>query len=92
MVMSFGKRSSGASRAVTYILLPLLYMATIKGTWDCSFATRTIDFAIPPENTWSIEVVRFTEDEYEDYFLHFCRTHLGKMKDENDVAYLQEYV
>jgi len=66
-----------------------------KGAWDCSSATRTIDvspFVIPPENTWGIEDVRFTKDEYEDYFLRFCRTHLGKMKNENDVTHLQEYV
>jgi hypothetical protein len=36
--------------------------------------------------------MRFTQDEYEDYFLHFCKTHLRKMKDENDIKYLQEYV
>ncbi|CAG8586996.1 2973_t:CDS:2, partial [Paraglomus occultum] len=66
-----------------------------KGAWDCSSATRTIDVSpltIPPENTWGIEDVRFTKDEYEDYRLRFCRTHLGKMKDENDIAYLKEYV
>ena len=65
-----------------------------KGAWDCSSAaTRTVDvspFAI--ESIWGIRDVRFTKDEYEDYFLRFCRTHLGKVKDENDVTYLQEYV
>ena len=65
-----------------------------KGAWDCSsVATRTMDvspFAV--ENTWGIEDVRFTKDEYEDYLLRFCRTHLGKVKDKKDVTYLQEYV
>ncbi|CAG8648650.1 1864_t:CDS:2 [Paraglomus brasilianum] len=65
-----------------------------KGAWDCSsVATRTVDvspFAI--ESTWSIQDVCFTKDEYEDYFLRFCRTHLGKVKDKKDVTYLQEYV
>ena len=49
-----------------------------KGAWDCSSVTRTIDvspFTILPENTWGTEDVRFTKDEYEDYFLCFCRTH-----------------
>ena len=58
-------------------------------------ATRTIDvspFTIPHENTWGIEDMRFTQDEYEDYFLRFCRIYLGRMKDENDIKYLQEYV
>lgn len=39
-----------------------------------------------------IEDVRFTKDEYEDYFLHFCRKYLRKIEDENDIRYLQEYV
>ncbi|GBC08935.1 hypothetical protein RclHR1_00850016 [Rhizophagus clarus] len=66
-----------------------------KGAWDYSSTTCTIDvspFAISSENMWGIEDVRFTKDEYKDYFLRFCRTHLGKIKDENDVKYLQKYV
>ncbi|GBB99301.1 hypothetical protein RclHR1_03480005 [Rhizophagus clarus] len=66
-----------------------------KGAWDYSSTTCTIDvspFAISSENTWSIEDVRFTKDEYKDYFLRFCRTHLGNIKDENDVKYLLKYV
>src|SRR3954452_24898333 len=66
-----------------------------KGAWDYSSATRTIDvspFTIPHENTWGIEDVRFTQDEYEDYFLRFCKTHLRKMKNEIDIKHLQEYV
>jgi hypothetical protein len=66
-----------------------------KGAWDYSSATSTIDvspFAIPRENMWGIEDVRFTKVEYDDYFLRFCRTHLEKMKNENDIRYLQEYV
>jgi hypothetical protein len=87
-VMSFGKRSSGASRSVTYILLPLLHMATRVHVIRLQLARRLLRFL----NTWGIEDVRFTENEYEDYFLRFCKTHLGKMKDENDIRYLQEYV
>jgi hypothetical protein len=65
-----------------------------KGAWDYSSATRTIDVSPSaiPENTWGIEDMRFTEDEYKDYFLRFCRTHLGKMKNEEDIKFLQEYV
>ncbi|PKC64275.1 hypothetical protein RhiirA1_462635 [Rhizophagus irregularis] len=66
-----------------------------KGAWDLSSATYTIDvspFMILPENTWSIEDVRFTEEEYKDYFLRFCSTHLKNMEDEDDINYLQEYV
>ncbi|PKK65589.1 hypothetical protein RhiirC2_715452 [Rhizophagus irregularis] len=65
-----------------------------KGAWDLSSATYTIDvspFMILPENTWSIEDVRFTEEEYKDYFLRFCSTHLKNMDDEDDINYLQEY-
>jgi len=58
-----------------------------KGAWDLSSP-----FTIARENTWGIEDMRFTMDEYKDYFLRFCRKHLGKMKDENDIRYLQEYV
>jgi hypothetical protein len=61
-----------------------------KGAWDYSSATHTI--AIPRENMWGIEDMRFTEDEYKDYFLRFCSTHLKNMKDEDDVNYLREYV
>ncbi|PKC15985.1 hypothetical protein RhiirA5_407558, partial [Rhizophagus irregularis] len=66
-----------------------------KGAWNLTSATHTMDvspFAIPSENTWSIENVRFTKDEYEDYFLRFCRKYLKKIEDENDIRYLQEYV
>ncbi|CAB4446762.1 unnamed protein product [Rhizophagus irregularis] len=66
-----------------------------KGAWDLSSATYTINvspFMILPENTWSIEDVRFTEEEYKDYFLRFCSTHLKNMEDEDDINYLQEYV
>ena len=66
-----------------------------KGAWDLSSATRTIDvspYTIPPENTWGIEDVRFTKDEYKDYFLRFCSTHLRGIKVKDNVTYLQEYV
>jgi hypothetical protein len=66
-----------------------------KGAWDLSSASCTMDispYAIPPRNTWGVEDVRFTKDEYEDYFLRFCRNHLGEIKDEENVTYLQEYV
>ncbi|RGB29701.1 hypothetical protein C1646_794910 [Rhizophagus diaphanus] len=66
-----------------------------KGAWNFSSAIRTIDvspYVIPRENTWGIEDVRFTKDEYEDYFLRFCRKYLKKMKDKNDIRCLQEYV
>ncbi|CAB4421747.1 unnamed protein product [Rhizophagus irregularis] len=66
-----------------------------KDVWDFTSATRTIDvspFAIPRENTWGIKDVRFTKDEYKDYFLRFCRKYLRKIEDENDIRYLQEYV
>src|SRR3954469_6312387 len=66
-----------------------------KGAWDLSSATRTMDvspFMIHPENTWGIEDVRFTKDEYKDYFLRFCCTHLSEIEDEDNVTYLQEYV
>src|SRR5438067_13393698 len=63
-----------------------------KGAWSCSSAIRTIDvspFTIPPGG---IEDVRFTKNEYEDYFLRFCRTHLGKIKNKIDIKYIQEYI
>jgi hypothetical protein len=66
-----------------------------KDAWDYSSATCAIDvspFAIPSKNTWGIEDVRFTKDEYDEYFVRFCRTHLEKTKNENDIRYLQEYV
>jgi hypothetical protein len=66
-----------------------------KGAWDYSSATRTMDvspFTIPPKNTWGIEDMRFTEDEYKDYFSRFCKTYLGKMKNKDDVIHLQKYV
>ncbi|CAG8716503.1 21571_t:CDS:2, partial [Rhizophagus irregularis] len=47
-----------------------------KDVWDHTSATRTIDvspFVVPRENIWSIKDVHFTKDEYEDYFLCFCK-------------------
>ncbi|GBC03499.1 hypothetical protein RclHR1_05150009 [Rhizophagus clarus] len=66
-----------------------------KGAWDLSSATRTMDvspFAIPSENTWGIEDVYFTKDEYKEYFLRFCSTHFREMKDKDNVTHLQDYV
>ena len=56
-------------------------------------ATRTIDaspFRIPIENTWSIEDVRFTEDEYIDYISRFCKSQLGLK--ECSIKLLVEYI
>ncbi|RUS13557.1 hypothetical protein BC937DRAFT_95137 [Endogone sp. FLAS-F59071] len=35
--------------------------------------------------------MHFTKDEYDDYFLNFCKMHFKNMKDE-DVTFLQAYV
>src|SRR4051812_45822610 len=64
-----------------------------QGTLDGSSANE-IDvspFRIDPRNTWGLEDVRFTDDEYDDYFSRFCNTHFGNMEND-DAAVLQEYV
>ena len=64
-----------------------------RGAWDRSSANPmdVSPFHIDPSNTWGLEDVRFTDDEYDDYASRFCDTHFGSMKN-GDAAALQEYV
>jgi hypothetical protein len=64
-----------------------------RGAWDRSSANPmdVSPFRIDPKNTWGIEDVRFTNDEYDDYVSRFCKTHFGKME-AYDAAALQQYV
>jgi hypothetical protein len=64
-----------------------------RGAYDRS-SSHAIDvspFYIHPKNTWGLEDVRFTDDEYDDYVSRFCNTHFGSMET-NNAAALQEYV
>lgn len=64
-----------------------------RGAWDCSSACAmdVSPFQINPSNTWGLEDLRFTDDEYNDYVSRFCRAHMGNMGS-GDAAALQEYV
>lgn len=64
-----------------------------RGAWDRSsaHAMDVSPFYIAPSNTWGLEDVRFTDDEYDDYVSRFCNTHFGSMEND-DTAALQEYV
>lgn len=51
------------------------------GAWDVASPTTDVTpYVIPLQNTWSLEDVRFSGDEYYDYFLRFCTNHLQKME------------
>lgn len=60
------------------------------GAWDSS-APEITPYMIPLSNTWSLEDVRFTDDEYNDYFSRFCKNYLQTMVP-GDVRSLQNYV
>jgi len=64
-----------------------------RGAWDSSSANvmDVSPFQIAPDNTWGLEDLRFTDDEYNDYVSRFRRARLGNMGND-DAAALQEYV
>ncbi|GES72654.1 hypothetical protein GLOIN_2v1485334 [Rhizophagus clarus] len=46
---------------------------------------------IDAESTWGYENVRFTEEEFHEYFTKFCTKKLKRLKNE-DIPFLYEYV
>ena len=46
--------------------------------------------AIPEQNTWGFNDVRFTDDEFEDFVSRFCKSHLHL--EDHDSKLLQQYV
>ncbi|CAG8487237.1 5415_t:CDS:2 [Ambispora leptoticha] len=63
-----------------------------QGAWDGSMLTMDVSpIAINLQNTWSLENVRFTDEEYNDYISCFCKKYFGNMKDD-DALCLQQYV
>src|SRR4051812_42181276 len=51
-----------------------------QGAWDRASVMDVSPYYIDPSNTWGLEDVRFTDDEYDDYVSRFCDTHFGSMK------------
>jgi hypothetical protein len=65
-----------------------------RGAWDGSASSDTMNVSpitIHPRNIWSLEEVRFNNEECCDYILRFCKKYFGGMNDE-DALCLQQYV
>ena len=65
-----------------------------RGAWDGSASSGTMNVSpiiIHPQNTWSLEEVCFTNEEFNDYISRFCKKYLGNMNG-NDILCLQQYV
>ncbi|CAG8482724.1 10489_t:CDS:2 [Acaulospora morrowiae] len=64
-----------------------------RGAWDGSASSGTMNVSpikINSRNTWSLEEMCFTDEEYHDYVSRFCNKYLNMNDD--DALCLQQYV